>query len=227
MTGRTVTDVAVASVVTVGRAAWRILPGPVTRAAAETADAVAAAARQTADRMVRLLGPAIVRAVVEEMDLTELVRDRVDLDAVAAGIDIDLILDRVDVDGVVARADLQRVVDRLDLDAIVARVNLDRVVERVDLDTVVARVDLDRAVGRVNLDAIVGRLDLIGLAYYVVDGIDLPGIIRQSSGSMASEVVRGVRLQGMEADEAVGRLVGRLLPGRRTPPDQRPQPSTP
>lgn len=209
MTGRTVTDVAVAGVVTVGRAAWRILPGPVTRAAAETADAVTAAARQTADRLVRLLGPAIVRAVVEEMDLTELVRDRVDLDAVAAGIDIDLILDRVDVDGVVARADLQRVVDRLDLDAIVAR------------------VDLDRAVGRVNLDAIVGRLDLIGLAYYVVDGIDLPGIIRQSSGSMASEVVRGVRLQGMEADEAVGRLVGRLLPGRRTPPDQRPQPSTP
>lgn len=209
MTGRTVTDAAVVGVVTVGRAAWRILPVPVTRAAAETADAVAAAARQTADRLVRLLGPAIVRAVVEEMDLTELVRDRVDLDAVAAGIDIDLILDRVDVDGVVARADLQRVVDRLDLDAIVAR------------------VDLDRAVGRVNLDAIVGRLDLIGLAYYVVDGIDLPGIIRQSSGSMASEVVRGVRLQGMEADEAVGRLVGRFLPGRRTPPDQRPQPSTP
>lgn len=46
---------------------------------------------------------------------------------------------------------------------------------------------------------------------YGVDGIDLPEIIRRSTGSMASDVVRGVRLQTKEADQALSRLVDRLL----------------
>src|SRR3954471_707065 len=86
------------------------------------------------------------------------------------------------------------------------------VVERVDLTDVVAQhVDLNRIVATVDLDAILARVDLVGLAEHVVQGIDLPEMIRESTGSMGSEAVRGVRIQGIEADQAVNRLVDRLM----------------
>jgi hypothetical protein len=40
--------------------------------------------------------------------------------------------------------------------------------------------------------------------------VDLPEMIRQSTGSMASETVRGVRMQGISGDEAIGRVMGRF-----------------
>jgi hypothetical protein len=55
------------------------------------------------------------------------------------------------------------------------------------------------------------QVDLLGVAEYVVDGIDLPEIIRDSTGSVASEAVVGLRLQGVDADVAVGRVVDRIL----------------
>jgi hypothetical protein len=45
----------------------------------------------------------------------------------------------------------------------------------------------------------------------VIDAIDLPEILRESTGSVASEAVRGVRADGVQADEAVARFVDRLL----------------
>jgi hypothetical protein len=53
------------------------------------------------------------------------------------------------------------------------------------------------------------------VAQYVVDGIDLPEIIRDSTGSVASEAVVGLRLQGIDADVLVGRAVDRMLHRRR------------
>ena len=66
--------------------------------------------------------------------------------------------------------------DRLDLTALVR--------ERVDLDALVAGVDID---------AIISRIDLGGLAEEVIAEIDLPEIIRESTGSVASDTIRGVR----------------------------------
>jgi hypothetical protein len=126
------------------------------------------------------------------------------------------VLDQLDLtDLVVRRVDLDRVADGLDVDAVVARVDLDAAVARVDLDAAVARVDLDAAVARVDLDAVADRLDLIRLAEYVVDGIDLPKIIRESTGSVASEGLRGVRMQSIEADQALAQLIDRVLLRRR------------
>jgi hypothetical protein len=45
----------------------------------------------------------------------------------------------------------------------------------------------------------------------VITAIDLPEIIRDSTGSMASQVARDARIQSFDADEAVSRLVDRLL----------------
>jgi hypothetical protein len=50
-----------------------------------------------------------------------------------------------------------------------------------------------------------------------MDEIDLPEIIRGSTGSMALETMHDVRLQGIEADRAVSRLMDRVL---RRRPDQ-------
>ena len=58
---------------------------------------------------------------------------------------------------------------------------------------------------RVDVYAIVSRLD--------VDR--LPEIIRESTGSMASDVVRDVRMQSIDADVAIARLIDRILRRRR------------
>jgi hypothetical protein len=149
------------------------------------------------DRVVRALTALVIRRVLDQVDLTALVRERVDLNAVAEGIDVDAVAARLDVDRVVAGVDIDAIIGRVDIDAIIGRVDIDAIAARVDLDTIIA------------------RLDLIGLANYVVDGIDLPGIVRESSGSMASEALSGVRLQSLQADEALSRAVGRFLPRAR------------
>ena len=81
---------------------------------------------------------------------------------------------------------------------------------RVDLDGIVATVDIDAIAARIDIGAVIDRIDLVGLAEDVIAEVDLPEIIRESTGSMASETVRGVRMQGITADEAVGRAVDRF-----------------
>ena len=188
---------------TIGTAAalCRVAAPPV-RLALRTArrtPGVASAARALQDggRVLRLralevavaelgvLLPATVAAVLDRLDLTDLVVRRVDLDRVVQELDVDALLNRLDLTGIV-----------------VTRVDLHRVVQGLDVDAVVARADLEAAVA---------RLDLIGLAEYVVDGIDLPKIIRESSGTVASEGLRQVRLSSFEADRAVAQFVDRLL----------------
>ncbi|MDU0314160.1 hypothetical protein RKE38_10730 [Phycicoccus sp. M110.8] len=180
------------------------------------------------DRAVRRVDiEAVVRgvdvdAVVARADL-DAVLERVDVDAVVARADLDRVIERVDVDAVVARADLDRVIERIDVDAVVARADLDRVIERIDMDAVLDRLDLTSVVlQRVDLDAVVqavlARLDLIGLADQVIDGVNLAEIIRESTGSMASDTVQEARMQGITADEAVSHVVDRFLlrHGRRS-----------
>lgn len=198
-----------------------------------------------ATAFVKSLVPEVVDAALDQIDLTELVLervdleriiDRVDLDEVAARIDIARILDRVDLDDVVRRVDIQRIIDRVDLpaiierlpleeivaridvDEIVARLDVEQIVERVDLNKVAERLDIDAIVARMDLDGILARIDLVTIAQYVIDEIDLPEIIRGSTGTMATETVEGIRVQSMNADRLVSRLVDRAL-GRHSERD--------
>ena len=167
-------------------------------------------------------------AAVARVDLDQIV-SRIDIDSIVAGVNIDAVIDRVDVDSIVKRVDLDAAVAQVDLDAAVARVDMEQIISRIDVDSIVATVDLeavvdrldiaavvakvdpDPIVARVNFDAAMAQIDLIGIAQKIVDGIDLPGIIRDSTGSLASEAVHGVRVQGQQADDAVGQLVGRVF----------------
>jgi hypothetical protein len=81
-----------------------------------------------------------------------------------------------------------------------ARASADQLTDRV-VGNVIARV----------LDASLDHIDLAAIANRVVEDIDLPDIIRMSSGTMASETVLGVRMQGIEADERLNRFVDRVL----------------
>lgn len=147
-------------------------------------------------REVDLLLPVVVDAAVRRyVDLDGLVTT-VDLDAVAGRLDVEAVIARVDLDAVAARLDIEAVLDRLDLTG--------TVLTRVDLKTVVEHV--------------LAQLNLPALVEGVLDEIDLPEIIRDSTGTMASETVRGVRMQGVTADEAVTRVVDRLLLRRRPEP---------
>jgi hypothetical protein len=158
--------------------------------------------RQEMTTLLDVLVPALAHALIRRLDLTEVVRRYVDLDVLVASVDLD---------GAVTRVDLDAIAGRLDLDRIVR--------ERVDLDGLVSTVDIDAIAARIDIDAVIDRIDLVGLAEDVIAEVDLPEIIRESTGSMASETVRGVRMQGITADEALGRAVDRfrLRRSRRRP----------
>jgi len=194
--------------------ARRVLGGTVARALAHPATAAVRALAAVADELV----PEVTRAVLARLDVPGLVREFVDVDRLAAMLDVEAVVARVDLDAVIARVDLDAVIDKVDIARVIDRVDLDAVVARVDLDGAVDRVDLDRAVDRVDVDRVIARTDLAGLARYVVQEIDLPGLLRASTGTVTNEMVRSVRDQGVDADRAVERIVDRLLrrQGRRT-----------
>jgi hypothetical protein len=88
------------------------------------------------------------------------------------------------------------------------------------VDQVLHRVDLTRIVlENVDIDKILVAVDLPKVAEYVVDEIDLSAIIRDSTSSVTSEAVRGVRMQSVDADQAVSRLADRLVHRRQRKTD--------
>jgi hypothetical protein len=106
------------------------------------------AAREATTTMVMSLVPRVVDAVLDQLDITQIVRDHIDVGEIAASIDIEKILEQVDV-------------------------------------------------GKVVED--------------VVESMDLPAIVRESSGVLASETVRAVRYRSVSADDRVNQAFNRLL----------------
>ncbi len=95
------------------------------------------------------------------------------------------------------------------------------VIEQIDLTALVRdSVDIDAIVTDVDIDAIIARIDLIGLADQIIDGVDLPAIIRESTGSITAEVITDVRSQTAQADDMISGFVDRMLgrePGAQEP----------
>ncbi len=100
-----------------------------------------------------------------------------------------------------------------------SRVDLTPLVRQVvDLDVLVAGVDIDAIAERLDVQAVIDRVDLVAIVETVLAEMDLPEIIRVSTGSVASGTVRGMRMQSMSGDEAVTRALHRLR--ERRPADQ-------
>jgi hypothetical protein len=73
----------------------------------------------------------LVDAVLERIDLTELIRRHLDIDAVVEDLDTDALMDRID---------MQRLTDRIDIDALVQRLDIAAVIDRLDMPELVASV---------------------------------------------------------------------------------------
>jgi len=108
-----------------------------------------------------------------------------------------------------ARRVLALVLAEVDLTALVR--------DNVDLDALMTTVDLDALMSRVDVDAIAQRVDVEVLVARVLQTLDVPALIRDSTESVASEAVQSVRTRGSEADAAVGRTIDRLLRRRPLP----------
>jgi len=87
------------------------------------------------------------------------------------------------------------------------------------LNEAIAIVDLNAIISRLDLEAAINRVDLARLTTELIAEIDLPEIIRESTGAVASETLRGVRMQSHFGDDAVARAVGRLRPRGHRPAD--------
>jgi hypothetical protein len=199
-------------------------PARVVEAFADRGYLARTSANTDLNRIIAAVVPPVVEEVLDSLDLTALVQERVDIDALVSTVDIAAVVDRmdidaivrqVDVDGMLHQVDIDAIVSKVDIDAIVRQVDIDAIAKRIDVDAIVERIDVDAIVSRVDVDAIVRRLDLVALAEEVVNGIDLPEIIRESTGSMASDVVRDARMQSIDADVAIARVVDRIIRRRR------------
>jgi hypothetical protein len=179
--------------------------------------AVTAHLAESTIRTLRL-APLVARGARPFLDIGRTVRERVVREAdallpflvnaaVRRYVDVDGLVATVDLDAVAQRLDVEAVIERVDLNAVAARIDVEAILDRLDLtDTVLTRVDM-----KVVIDQVLAQMDLPVLVEGVLDEIDLPDIIRGSTGAMASETVRGVRTQGVNADEAVTRVIDRLL----------------
>ena len=220
----------------------RLHPARVVEAFADRGNLARTSANDELSRIIAAVVPPVVDEVLDSLDLTALVQERVnievlvsavdipaiidrldldeivskvDIDGVVRQVDIDAIVRKVDIDGIVRQVDINAIARQVDVDAIVSQVDIDAIARRIDVDAIVERIDIDAIVSRVDIDAIVQRLDLVALAEEVVNGIDLPEIIRESTGSMASDVVRDARMQSIDADVVIARVVDRIIRRRR------------
>ncbi len=89
---------------------------------------------------------------------------------------------------------------------------VDLILDELDLNALVReRVDIDALAADLDIEAVINRVDLIALADRVIEGVDLPAIIRESTNSMTAEVMTDVRTQGEHADDVVSGIVDRML----------------
>jgi hypothetical protein len=116
------------------------------------------------------------------------------------------------------REDQKLIEDRL---RALTQASMTRVIDQIDIDDIVARVDVD---------SILAKVDTVALAREVIKALDIPDMVRQQSGNLAAEGIEGLRLQGMQADRIVARVIDTVL-GRKTrqtsPPLGQPGPADP
>ena len=150
--------------------------------------------------------PFVVEAILDRIDLTQIVIDRVKLMRIVDEVDISAVVGGLDFDPIIERVPINHILELVDVDGIVATLNLDSIMARVDVNAIVSTVDIE---------AIISRVDLARIVNQVIEEVDLPEIIWESSGAMASETVVGVRMQGRAADERINRIVDRMLRRRQ------------
>jgi hypothetical protein len=128
----------------------------------------------------------MVSSALDGIDLTPLIRDRIDVNSIVELIDVDAVT-RIDVVPVLKRIEINDVVSRLDLDSVVGRLDINAVVERLDLDAVLARIDVDELVARLDVGSIINRIDVVGLVAVIPNQVSLSALLRNSARNAVSD----------------------------------------
>jgi len=125
---------------------------------------------------------------------------------------VDTLLDQLDLTTlVIDHLDIQRVASTIDMNALVAGLDVNELAAKIDMEQLTDRIDIDALVARLDVEALLARLDVPAIAAEVIDELDLLQMIRAVSADTTSEGVRDVRLRGVGADRAIQRMVNRLL----------------
>ncbi|MBK9740718.1 MAG: hypothetical protein IPO93_14750 [Actinobacteria bacterium] len=169
---------------------------------------VTTSVNQALDRLV----PVIADAIVERLDLTDLVLQQVDLNRIVTqaldGLDLtQLVIDRVDIDAIVAEADIDAVIDRVPVIPLAHYV-----IDEIDLPAIIRQSTGGVASDAVNAVRIqgVGADQLVArLADKVVfrrrqRKVDAPGEPESLLGRMQSDLDSTERLGGEPVDDAEG-----------------------
>jgi hypothetical protein len=152
--------------------------------------------QQAADEQLRATFQRAVDTLLDQLDLTTLALDHLDIQRLASAVDV------------------QALVADLDVDTLAGRVDMNRLLDRIDMDRLLDRIDMERLTERIDVQALLDRVDLSAVASGVIDDLDIPQVIREATADTATEGVRDVRLRGVEADRAIRRTVDRILSRR-------------
>lgn len=97
------------------------------------------------------------------------------------------------------------------LDAVVPQA-VNAVVSRVNLtEIVVQNVDINAIVARADINPILDRIPMTVIADYVIEEIDLPALVRESTGGVADNILGLLRFQAIETDNFLTGVVDRVL----------------
>lgn len=97
------------------------------------------------------------------------------------------------------------------LDAVVP-IAVNAVVSRIDINEIVKEhVDVNEIVAQADITPILDRVPMTEIADYVIEEIDLPSLVRESTGGVADGLLGTLRFQAIQTDNFVSQIVDRIL----------------
>jgi len=97
------------------------------------------------------------------------------------------------------------------LDTVVP-VAVNAIVSRIDINEIVKEhVDVNEIVAQADITPILDRIPMTEIADYVIEEIDLPSLVRESTGGVADGLLGTLRFQAIQTDNFVSHIVDRIL----------------
>jgi hypothetical protein len=97
------------------------------------------------------------------------------------------------------------------LDTVVP-VAVNAIVSRIDINEIVKEhVDVNEIVAQADITPILDRVPMTEIADYVIEEIDLPSLVRESTGGVADGLLGTLRFQAIQTDNLVSQIVDRIL----------------
>ncbi len=97
------------------------------------------------------------------------------------------------------------------LDTVVP-IAVNAVVSRIDINEIVKNhIDVNEIVAQADLTPILDRVPMTEIADYVIEEIDLPSLVRESTGGVANGLLSALRFQAIQTDNFVSKIVDRIL----------------